>query len=257
MECDGRIISWFSCGVASAAATKLALSSGLDIEIYYCEVLEEHPDNMRFLKDCEKWFGQKIHIVGNTEYKKSTDEVFLKTRFLVGPHGARCTAELKKKMRWQHQRPHDTMIMGYTVDEKPRLDRLLKAEPILKFLPILIDRNLTRADCLNIIKRAGIELPAMYKLGYRNNNCIGCVKGQAGYWNKIRQDFPERFNEMAAIERQLNRTICKLEWRKNGKRYLKRVYLDELPADAGKYSAEPDIECGIYCQAAEKEIGSE
>ena len=256
MRLDGRIVSWFSCGVASAAATKLALSSGLDIEIFYCEVIEEHPDNMRFLKDCEKWFGQKIQIVGNADYKKSTDEVFLKTGFLVGPRGARCTAELKKKMRWKHQRPYDTIIMGYTVDERPRLERLLKAEPILKFLPILIERNLTRADCLNIVKRAGIELPAMYKLGYRNNNCIGCVKGQAGYWNKIRQDFPERFHEMAAIERQLNRTICKLEWRENGKRYLKRVFLDELPTDAGKYSAEADIECGIHCQAAENEIGS-
>lgn len=31
----------------------------------------------------------------------------------------------------------------------------------------------------------------MYDLGYANNNCIGCVKGGIGYWNKIRIDFPE------------------------------------------------------------------
>ena len=23
----------------------------------------------------------------------------------------------------------------------------------------------------------GIEIPVMYRLGYNNNNCVGCVKG--------------------------------------------------------------------------------
>ncbi len=54
-----------------------------------------------------------------------------------------------------------------------------------------------------MIERAGIELPAMYKLGYRNNNCIGCPKGGMGYWNKIRVDFPEVFERMAALQREL------------------------------------------------------
>ncbi len=256
MSGDRRIVSWFSCGAPSAVATKLALSSGLDVTIYYCEVFEEHPDNIRFLKDCEEWFEQKIHVVGNENFNNSTDEVFLKTKFLVGPHGARCTAELKKKMRWEHQQVHDTIIMGYTVEEKSRVERFLQSEPLLNFLPILIERNLTKSDCLNIIKRAGIDIPTMYKLGYRNNNCIGCVKGQAGYWNKIRKDFPDRFKEMAKIERQLNRTICKIEWRESGKRHLKRVFLDELPPHVGKYTSEPDIECGIFCQAADEEITS-
>ena len=31
----------------------------------------------------------------------------------------------------------------------------------------------------------------MYDLGYPNNNCIGCIKGGMGYWNRIRKDFPD------------------------------------------------------------------
>jgi len=40
-----RVISWFSCGAASAVATKLALKkySGEEILIVYTEVIEEHP----------------------------------------------------------------------------------------------------------------------------------------------------------------------------------------------------------------------
>ena len=43
----------------------------------------------------------------------------------------------------------------------------------------------------SLIERAGLRLPEMYRLGYANANCVGCVKGGAGYWNKIRRDFPE------------------------------------------------------------------
>jgi hypothetical protein len=54
-----------------------------------------------------------------------------------------------------------------------------------------------------MIERAGLMLPLMYRLGYHNANCIGCVKGGAGYWNKIRRDFPEDFEEMAQIEESI------------------------------------------------------
>ena len=40
----------------------------------------------------------------------------------------------------------------------------------------------------------------MYRMGYSNANCIGCVKGGEGYWNKVRRDFPEQFEELAAVQ---------------------------------------------------------
>ena len=83
-------------------------------------------------------------------------------------------------------------------------------------------------------KMIAIDLPAMYKLGYHNNNCIGCVKGKKGYWNKIRVDFPDIFWKMAKLERELNFSLCD-------------VFLDELPPNAGRYKDEPDIECGVLC----------
>ena len=58
----GRLVSWFSCGAASAVAAKLAIADGDPVTVVYCEVMEEHPDNQRFLKDCENWFGQEIKI---------------------------------------------------------------------------------------------------------------------------------------------------------------------------------------------------
>lgn len=83
-----RAVSWFSCGAASAVATKLALQSNSlksqvdEIVIAYCEIKQEHPDNMRFLRDCEKWFDQEIVILGNDKYGRDADRVFRETKYL-------------------------------------------------------------------------------------------------------------------------------------------------------------------------------
>lgn len=255
-----RVVSYFSGGIPSAVATKLALTSPLpegydEFVIYNFEVVEEHPDNARFLRECEKWFGHPIITVGNDEYGRSARRVWRETRYLVGPGGARCTGEMKKAMRWEYGRPDDLIVMGYTREEQHRIDRLKSSEPLLKMWNILIERDLSREDVMAVLERTGIDMPAMYKLGYRNNNCIGCVKGQAGYWNKIRKDFPEVFAEVAAIERELGRTICKREWTDDqGERQIERIYLDELPPDLGDYRTEQEFQCGIFCQMAEQDM---
>jgi len=59
-----RTLSWFSCGAASAVATKLTP----DAEPVYCETGSEHPDNERFLQDCERWFGRKVTRLKSDRY---------------------------------------------------------------------------------------------------------------------------------------------------------------------------------------------
>ena len=98
-----------------------------------------------------------------------------------------------------------------------------------------------------MVERAGIEIPEMYKLGYRNNNCIGCVKGGMGYWNKIRVDFPEHFKRMADFEKRKGYTVLKEP------KTSQPLYLHDLDPNRGRYPKEPDIECGIACYAAESE----
>lgn len=248
-----RIVCWFSCGAASAVATKLAIEenargANLPLVVARCFIEEEHPDNNRFALDCEKWFGVPITTLESERFGHSIYNVFEKERYIVGPAGAPCTRALKKRVREAFERFDDLQVFGYTTEEQERVDRFIDANADVRLWPILIEKNLSHADCLALVKRAGIELPEMYKLGYRNNNCIGCVKGGAGYWNKIRVDFPDAFNRMAKLERKIGASICKSKGQ--------RVYLDEMPADIGKYSAEPEIQCGIFCELAEREIAA-
>ena len=92
-------------------------------------------------------------------------------------------------------------------------------------------------------------MPAMYRLGYDNANCIGCVKGGAGYWNKIRRDFPERFEQIAAIEEAIGPSAYLFRDRDTNERYSLRD-LDPL---SGRHD-EPLPSCSFFCEIAEQEI---
>jgi hypothetical protein len=249
-EMTMRALAWFSCGDASAVAAKMAIDRyGSDCEVLYCDTFAyEHPDNRRFFDDIQTWLGREIKVLRSPTYTDIYD-VFTKTRFLVNSHrGARCTTELKKNVRTAYQRVDDIHILGFTVDEVKRVASFQRESPeLLTYFP-LVEAGLTKVDCHRIIRKAGIDLPMMYRLGYNNNNCIGCVKGGVGYWNKIRKDFPEVFARMAALERELGVTICKLEGHHKMKRWSKRVFLDELPPDAGDYRTDDDMECNVWCQ---------
>lgn len=234
---QNRILVWFSCGAASAVVAKKSLErfKGEDIEICYCDTFKyEHPDNKRFFDEVQAWIGREIKILRHPQYK-DIYEVFRGVRYIKDNKGAPCTRILKRDVRLAYSTNGDRHVFGMTADETERIKDHEKNNSQLWTEWILQDEGITKQDCYNVLYEAGIEFPAMYKLGYHNNNCIGCVKGGMGYWNKIRVDFPEAFTRMAKLERELNYSINK-------------VFLDELPPNAGRFKEET-IECGVLCIA--------
>jgi hypothetical protein len=252
-----RIVCQFSCGAASAVATKLVLGEyGLshDVHIINAYLKEEHEDNRRFLADCESWFGQKVTVLRDTKYGASTREVFRKRRYMKGLKGAPCSQELKRKVLDAYRKPGDTLVLGYTADplDVDRYNNWIDSHPHEHMIAPLFDRGLKKSDVLAMVERAGLRLPHMYTLGYQNANCVGCVKGGAGYWNKIRRDFPEDFEEMAQIEESIGPSARLLRHR-SGPLKGQRFYLRELDPKSGRYEDEPNIECSASCELAEND----
>ena len=243
------VIAWFSCGATSAVACKIALSLYNDVHIYYIETGSGHPDNERFISDCKKWYGQPIHIIRNKKYNNVFDVI--RKGFINSPTGAACTFQLKKKVRYDLEKKlkvWDGQVWGFEFDLKEinRAIRFKQQYPETKPLFPLIDKQITKQDALGMLWKAGIKIPTMYKLGYNNNNCIGCVKGGMGYWNKIRVDFPDIFNETAKIEREIGATCLKDE---SGV-----IYLDELDPNRGDPVKEIIPDCSLTCQIEFQEI---
>jgi 3'-phosphoadenosine 5'-phosphosulfate sulfotransferase (PAPS reductase)/FAD synthetase len=235
-----RVISWFSCGAASAVATMLAAIKYPEMEAVYCRVKEEHDDNLRFLDDFTRVTGIPVKTIINDEFDGSIYNVFLKRKFIKNQYGAPCTMLLKKEMRKQYQRVDDIQVFGYTVDEQDRADAFLDSNNEVREDFLLIENKVTKQDCYEHLHKLGIKLPVMYSLGYSNNNCIGCVKGGMGYWNQIRKDFPEHFDRMAKLERTIGHAVNKDD---DGP-----VYLDELAPNRGRFKLDLPADCGFTCE---------
>ena len=162
---------------------------------------------------------------------------------MAGVAGAPCTKELKKEAsyQWEKNNKVDWHVLGFTADEKSRYNRFILTERS-NVLPILIELNLSKQDCFKTIREAGIELPNVYKLGYPNANCIGCVKaGSPTYWNHVRKNHPEVFEDRATQSRDIGAKLVKYKGN--------RLFLDELPVGArGRSMKSMDVECGIFCE---------
>lgn len=245
----GDVIAvWFSCGAASAVATKLTLEKYhnlCDVRVVNNPVAEEDEDNRRFLRDVERWIGVEIEDARNSKYPNaSAEEVWDRRKAMSFRHGAPCTRHLKKEARQQWEAVNNPAwhVFGFGAEEQDRHDMFTLTER-RNVLPILIDARLTRQDCYDIVVREGMAPPRIYDLGYPNANCIGCVKATSPtYWNHVRQLHPEVFASRAEQSRRLGSKLVRV---KN-----ERIYLDELdPAAKGRpLNSMKAVECGLFCE---------
>ena len=247
MSMERRRVRWFGCGAASAVAIALDLRAHPGGVVAYCETGAEHPDNERFLADCERWWGVSVLRLRSDEYADTWD-VWERRRFIAGPDGAPCTGILKVSPRVMFQRPDDVHVFGYTCDatDQARARRLAETFFELTIENPLIAAGLDKAACLAMVQGAGIALPAMYSLGFGNNNCIPCVKATSpDYWSAMRLHFPFQFDRMAELSRRLGARLTRIAG--------ERLFIDEIPADWPTLNPTAPA-CDFLCQIAAMDL---
>jgi hypothetical protein len=205
-------------------------------KIIYCHIDDQHPDSLRFLRDAEKLIGKPIEIL-QSPYQ-SVDAVMQQFRFVNSAHGAKCTEILKRRVRkeWEVKQTEPLKyVWGMDNGERKRIEPLKRANPNQEHLFPLVDEGLLKQDCHAISARLGMKRPAMYDLGFHNNNCIGCVKQGMYFWNLTRKYFPNIFALRAKREREIGHSC------------VKECFLDELDPRRGREEDEISKECGIMC----------
>lgn len=256
----GRIVCQFSCGAASAVATKLAVAQyGDQCTVVNAFIANECEDNRRFLADCERWIGRPFTILRDTKYGADINQVFRQVGFIKGRHGAACTMRIKRGLLKTFEQPGDTLVLGYTSEEQHRLDDWVEAWPDRPIIAPLIERGLTKSDCKAMVMRAGIELPLQYRRGYKNANCKTCVKGGEKYFRAVRDDFPEEFEELCKSEdlvAELHGENARLFRHRGGPLKGQRFALRDLSHDGPRDRADAPPECGLMCEAAEQEYSA-
>ena len=217
--------------------------------IVTCDTGSEHPDNLRFRRDCEAIMGRKVQEIRSDKYR-STHEVWRHRRFISSPYGAPCSAALKRNVRENFEQPGDTQVFGYTSDanDRKRASRFSVGVAGKVVYP-LIDRGIDKAGCLDMIIQLGVAPPITYSLGMPNANCAysGCAKASSpDYWSLIRKISPVGFAETAAIAREIGAKPVEI--------HKVRTSLDDLPADWP--TTKPIApSCDFMCSMGVDEIG--
>lgn len=140
-------VCWLSAGVSSFIAGYLKRDS---IDLYiYIDIENQHPDSMRFIKDCEKVLGKEVLILKSPYRNK--ENVIRQFRYINGPSGAKCTEILKKRVRkeWEmaHKEYQITYVWGFDMDERRRAERICEAMPEFKHEFPLIEKKSDETGC--------------------------------------------------------------------------------------------------------------
>jgi len=212
------VIAWWSGGITSAVTCKLAIDvyGAENVRVIFIDTHNEHKDTYRFKRDCEKWYGFPIEtITGIGDEYESIVDVWTKYKSLNVSHGAICSSTLKTNVRkkWQKTNNYSAQAFGFDMDEVKRVKGMKMNHPEAKPVFPLLMFGYTKKDCIDMVTELGIDVPEMYKMGFLNNNCFGksdtsiggCVQGGIGYWQKMKRDFPEKFQKMGEMEQKLTK----------------------------------------------------
>ncbi len=256
-----KIISWWSGGITSAVACKLSIDLyGKDnCRIIFIDTKNEDDDTYRFMDDCSKWYDLPIETITSDKHE-SVQDVWLKYKALNNASGAVCSSEMKRQVRekWQKNNSWEHQVFGFELDEAKRAKGMVLNHSKTKPIFPLMMYGLTKKDCIKIVEAAGIEPPNMYKLGFLNNNCFktGCVQGGIGYWQKMKRDFPDKFDKMAEMEHRITNekgkpiTMLKDQSKNGGLVFLKPhpdyPQMKDISMMKGR-EPKPLMECNGFC----------
>ncbi len=222
-----RHLIWWSDGIASAITAAFYLKDHPEALIVLCDTGTEDDDNARFRADCMAWLKREVTVLKNPNFEDNY-AVWEKRRYMSGVAGAPCTMEQKVTPRLEFQREGDVHVFGYTHDtrDRVRFSNFGKNYPDLIHVAPLIERGITKANCLALMQDIGIEPARTYEMGFPNANCLGsgCVKATSpDYWSLFRFRFPDRFAKTARVSREIGCRLLEI--------HKERLFLDELPAD--------------------------
>ena len=260
------VVGWWSGGVTSAMACKLCVQwfGAENVRLLFIDTRNEDDDTFRFKAECEQWYGLSIETLSNPCYSSILD-VWYRHLSLNVATGAKCSQMLKRVVRekFERENPFAAQAFGFDIDEVVRAKSMLLNNANSRPIFPLISSLLTKKNCIDLIASGqmgagGVRLPDAYYGGYGNNNCwkTGCVQGGIGYWQKIRLEFPEKFDAMAQVEHDLTNmkghpvTMLKDQGKHPGLVFLKPHPGYPGVKDIGQMKGVPPkplIDCNGFC----------
>lgn len=206
MENNGLpVIVNFGGGTNSAAIGVMAVRLGLRVDSFvFANTGAELPETYKFVWSFSAWLERHglpgITVVQETRHGKpiTLEEHALRTKRLPSKAYGRKSCSMKFKRdpieKWiRANYPGPVVrVIGYDADE-PQRARLPESERFFWSYP-LIDWNMGREECAEVIMNAGLPLPG-------KSACFFCPSAREPEAAQLRQTHPDLFARALAIER--------------------------------------------------------
>ncbi|MCK9356976.1 MAG: phosphoadenosine phosphosulfate reductase family protein [Dehalococcoidia bacterium] len=191
----------FGAGVNSVAMAILLANDGWRGPIVFADTGCEWPETYCYLEYFEReWLaprGLSVTRLQGLPWQRvhggATLIGYCEERHVIPASGVRwCTIEWKVNAigRWAEQHAVDTQLIGIAADEAHR--QPLKLRP-------LVDRNITRQGCIDIIVAEGLDVP-------QKSGCHICPFQRDSQWRELWHRHPDLFERAAALEESTPRT---------------------------------------------------
>lgn len=268
----------FSGGRTSAFMSiwlKQNMSEVYDMRFVFANTGWEHPDTLRFVHEVDTRYGLDVawveavprrHTGKSSGCRVVTYETASRNgepfEAVVAAYGLPnmtfqlCNRELKRNamqayaqsIGWEN-RSYSTAI-GIRADETRRVNPKTAEEEKLIY-PLVSMLPTSKDEVLAFFEDFDWDL----RIPEHQGNCIGCVKGGAGYWRAIREDFPEQFEAVAQVESLIDNPKAWILRHRSGPLAGQRFPLRELPAGPA-VRGEVFPSCGLLCEVAEQEYAA-
>jgi len=255
------VIATVSGGKASAYCAWWALREfhKSDVILYFNDTKWEHPDLYRFLDDLQCFLDHEIVFDSDG---RTPEQLFYDSHALANDRMPFCSRILKAERLQKFYKDGDTLVFGIGMDEPKRAYRLVQVYqkiaakknkwPARVTFP-LIEEHITN-DCINeFIAWTGIEIPLLYRLGFKHNNCSGgCVRAGKKHWKVLYERLPDVYTERERVEEEFReRTGEDVHFFKDEtlKEFRGRIERGELSRYYDTEEEDTESECIGICQS--------
>jgi 3'-phosphoadenosine 5'-phosphosulfate sulfotransferase (PAPS reductase)/FAD synthetase len=200
-----HVVSLSGGSASAVAASRVIDRYGKEnTTLWFADTLWEDDDLYRFLNDLEQLWDMTIkrHTEGRTPLQVAEDR-----KIIPNSRIAPCSLVLKqqpfKRFLTKHKKPM-TVHLGLDWTEAQRMAR--PKETYEEIEGVHVDYPLTWKPLPNLryndtIREWGIEVPRLYLMGFPHNNCGGrCVRQGVKEWKRLKEHFPQRFDDVAEWE---------------------------------------------------------
>lgn len=191
----------FGAGQNSTAMIIMMKNQGVKIDaILFAETGNEMPKTYTFLKEFKKWCKKNnFNFVEVQSKLGNLKNYYTKEKIIPYRMFRQCTHKFKiipimdwVKNQYGIKQPVN-MFMGISVEEKHRQNKIIGRKQI-KFLFPLVENEIDREGCVEIIKKEGMSVPV-------KSGCYFCPFQAKKEWIKLYNEYPDLFNDCIRFEK--------------------------------------------------------